>query len=612
MYTRKILLLIWVFSWSFLKGQEDSTAHYVSLASGSMGSIEFERLKSSFEKDGVYPLVNFGWDDFGFWELQNLMRISNPLKFTGDFNPEVSSGLSAHQEYKMNRRWVNYYHTNSPYTKVRFLTTYNNGINVGFLHSQNIHQRWNVALDFSKGTSEGFFDNEEQKYDRLVLSSISHGNGGKYELKSYAFLNSQRGEENGGIASDSAFIQNTITDRSVVPVNLNTASVIFKQLSLGFDQSFLLSGSRLDSLGISRIDGGGNVSGFGHSLQYLQESFAYRDSGPLSEYYDNIFRDSLSTQDSSYFRNIENRLAYFSKSETNILELGTAYELLFWDYGFSAKFDQRVRLFADFSFTVRKACMELKADYAVFGLGSNVGFIDAKWSRYLNSGKTFIYAQGSIRRVFQALMFREYFGNHMKWENVDVPLNHIEQVKAGVKTSTEKISFGLTAGVENQNARGFYTATEGPEFLNVNSLFADVELLIKMGVFVFDNRIYLNKTNAPVPSLIARHAFYYESFWFSKALNIRIGMKAKYTDNYVSQAFSPSIGQFVLQGENPTEISFYPYLDFFVNFKVRTFELYFAAQHVTQGFFGYDYFAVPNYTLPERALRLGVNWQFSN
>lgn len=485
-------------------------------------------------------------------------------------------------------------------------------MNIGFLHTQNINERANMALDFSKGSSEGFFDNEEQKFDRLVLSSIIHGRRGKYELKSYAFLNSQRGEENGGVVSDSAFIQNAITDRSVVPINLNTAAVVFKQLSIGVHQSYLLSGSRLDSLGISRIDGGGDFSGIGHSIHYLQESFGYRDTNPKSGYYDNIFRDSLSTQDSSYFKSIENKLVFFKKSEAYKLQIGTAYELLFWDYGFNTNFNQRLRLFADLSIPFRKVNVDIKADYTLFGLGWSAGFVNAKLSRYLNDGKTLLFAQGSMKNVFQALMFGEYSGNHMKWENVDVPLNHIGQVKAGIRDSTEKLIVGLTAGYENQNACGFYTATEGPQFLNVNSLFADVELMIKLGVFVFDNRVYLNKTNAPLPSLIGRHAFYYESFWFSRALNIRIGVKAKYTDNYISQAFSPSISQFVLQGENPAEISFYPYMDFFVNFKVRTFELYFAMQHVTQGFFGYDYFAVPHYTLPERALRLGVNWQFSN
>src|SRR5690606_2560729 len=96
MYTRYILLLIWVFSWNFLKGQEDSSAHYVSLSSGSISSTEFERIQSAFETNGIYPLINFGWDDFAFWEMQNLMRTSNPLTITWDLGAEVKSGLSAH------------------------------------------------------------------------------------------------------------------------------------------------------------------------------------------------------------------------------------------------------------------------------------------------------------------------------------------------------------------------------------------------------------------------------------------------------------------------------------------------------------------------------------
>jgi hypothetical protein len=597
---------------TLLKGQEDSTAHFVSIKGGKVFSTEYLKLELTFDELSIYPLVNSEWNDFAFRELQNLMRVSNPLLYKAEFETKSISGLSAHEEFRMCRESVRYYHTNSPYTNVRFLTAYNNGLSVGILHSQNIHPRWNVAIDFLKGGSEGFFEREEQKYDRLVLSTIGHGKGGKYEFKLFAFLNSQRGEENGGVSSDTSFIQNEITDRSVIPVNLQTATVSFKQVSFGLDQSILLCGSRLDSVGISRVDGGENISGFGHSFYFLQEAFGYRDTAPLSGYYDNIFRDSINTQDTSYYKNLENNLAYFVKNERLNLEVGASYELIFWNYGFNSNFDQRSRVFADLFFSFPFADLELESDYVLLGLGSSSGFVNAKISKRIRDGKTLIFAQGGVRRDFQSLMLREYFGNHMKWDNVDVPMNVIGNFEAGLRTSNDWARVGLVFGHDNQSARGFLTTTEGPKFLNVSSLYADLELMIKLGVFVFDNRVYLNETNAPLPSLIARHAIYYESYWFSKAMNIRIGVKANYTDNYISQAFSPSIGHFVLQEESPTDISFYPYLDFFVNFKVRTFELYFAVQHISQGFFGYNYFAVPHYTLPERALRLGVNWQFSN
>jgi hypothetical protein len=72
----------------------------------------------------------------------------------------------------------------------------------------------------------------------------------------------------------------------------------------------------------------------------------------------------------------------------------------------------------------------------------------------------------------------------------------------------------------------------------------------------------------------------------------------------------PATGRFYNQ--DVTKTGDYPFINVFLNVKLKRTRIFVMFDHVNSGFMGYNYFMIPYYPQNTRMLRYGIAWTFYN
>ncbi len=150
------------------------------------------------------------------------------------------------------------------------------------------------------------------------------------------------------------------------------------------------------------------------------------------------------------------------------------------------------------------------------------------------------------------------------------------------------------------------------EFLNVFT--ASVFKSFILGKFQFDNEVvyqYDGKTDVlKLPDLILMHSIYFSTELFKSAVSAQLGVDIFYNTSYYANAYMPATGIFYIQKDKKT--GNYPYLDVFVNIKIKRAMIFAKFEHINKGLFDYNYYMTPHYPMQDGAFKLGVKWRFFN
>jgi hypothetical protein len=111
-----------------------------------------------------------------------------------------------------------------------------------------------------------------------------------------------------------------------------------------------------------------------------------------------------------------------------------------------------------------------------------------------------------------------------------------------------------------------------------------------------------------IPNFISENSLYYENDLFKKALRLQVGASLYYTSAYYADAYMPVTDQFYLQDKK--KYGNYPFVDVFINARIKTVRIFFKMDHINSGFSGKKYVLTPGYPYPERAFKFGVSWRF--
>ena len=135
--------------------------------------------------------------------------------------------------------------------------------------------------------------------------------------------------------------------------------------------------------------------------------------------------------------------------------------------------------------------------------------------------------------------------------------------------------------------------------------------------FTFSNFHINNKINYQhvpdysvirVPEFILEHSLYYENDLFKNAMRLQIGFSLFYNSAYYSNQYMPATGQFYFQDKN--KYGNYPFVDFFINARVKTVRIFFKIDHFNYGMIGNNYMLSPHYPMNDRVFKFGVSWRF--
>lgn len=237
---------------------------------------------------------------------------------------------------------------------------------------------------------------------------------------------------------------------------------------------------------------------------------------------------------------------------------------------------------------------------------------------------------GFVRNEKPSFYFRHYHARNAWWDNYD--LNKVFRARVGATLSYGTTS--LSATLENIQNQIYFAETLTPTAstdgyahythgVNVGQASKNAQLIgvtlaenLHWGIFHWDTELtYQTSTNQdvlPVPAFTG-YTNVYLLFRIAKVLRTELGADCRYFTSYKAPAYSPIIGQYVLQDETyATKVGNYPIVNAYVNFHLKRTRFYVMASHVNYSSGSGNPFLVPHYPINRMVLRLGLSWNFIN
>ena len=556
-----------------------------------------------------------------------------------DYQPSVFGG------YGYSLQNLHFYQTSRPYTVLGFFNSTVSDYQVRVVHTQNLTQRWNIALHYDLINSEGAYSNQKTLNSYLGFSTNYFSKNLRYQVKAGAVWKNLNIQENGGIAADSLFTENVQTNRSGIPVNMYDAATKYNNFAVVAHQSYnfarkigtfihtdTVAAATDSSAAVITYDTTtykGSPFNFGvisHqiTLDNTKRNFYHSNIDPL--YYPNIYVDSTNTFDSVSYLKIENLLfwsndAYKDYSYKNPFKLSVgikhicAQSTLTYglDYGYvQSLWINSLLPFAKADISLGKFTINLFAEKSIsdFTVMQNNNLVKAKISYTANDHVVSISAYNSHKSP--DLFYYNYFGNNYAWCNREyetIRTNNIN-FKYNWKDYIE-----LSSGITNAQNMVWLDTNSLPFQTDRSAWLAQTKLNtnLKFGLFNWRtfNALQFTSDNDVfrVPTFACKHSYFFNFTLFNKALELQTGVDFRYHTAFYADAYNPSMAAFYRQ--NNIEVGNYIWMDIFASLQIKHATIFLKLYHINSLWEkNPNYFVIPHYPGQDFTLQWGFVWKF--
>jgi hypothetical protein len=502
-------------------------------------------------------------------------------------------------------------------------------------HSQNVNRYLNFGLIYDIIYSLGQYN--YQRAENKDFTFFSSYTGNKYKLYFSAGVNNIISYENGGI-TDVKELENDKTREVPVKLgSLNKATSFLKNRNLLLVQRYTIGSkpvNKADTL-LQQKSGFLGLSGtFSHILTLESNKRTYSDNSPQSGFYDTVFINKSVTFDSLYSRIIKNTVRFdFTTNEDRKFRLGGGVGI-------------RNEIFK-YSQIVPEKDSLLKSDTLVWNRGNNVlvgrvyNNIGDKF-RWLATGELFltgyragdVILNGEISKSFDwkkgraiwlitgglstrqpSFWYENWGSNHFKWANdfdKEIRIDMGTRFSYPARKAELKFNYSI---IDNYTDFGLdATPEQHPGGISVAAITISKD--IHLWKFHLATDLILQKSSNPeiidLPLATTRTAAYFEHLFKFKStngrLNLQVGADAAYNTMYHPYNYMPSTGRFYRQDQIST--GNYPFVNVFLNFKVKRTRVFVMLDHLNAKLMGYKYDMIPSYPMNVRMFRYGLAWTF--
>ncbi|MFH0843587.1 MAG: putative porin [Bacteroidota bacterium] len=503
-------------------------------------------------------------------------------------------------------------------------------------HSQNVNRFFNFGLIYDIIYSLGQYN--FQRAEDKTLTFYSSYTRPKYRLYLATGINSIISYENGGIPESEVLGQTD--DTREIPVtlgSLNMAKSIFKDQNILLVQRYTIGSQAAedDSTGQKKKSFLGLSGTFSHILAWERSKRTYFDDEPEAGFYDSIYIYDSFTFDSLYSRELKNTIRFdFTTDESRKFRLQGGVGIRNEIFRYSQIIPTHDTNFADTATWNRSSNaitgrlyndigdkFSWNANGELFLTGYRTGDLMLKGeiikSFEFKKGVASWIINGDIMNRQPSFWYSRWGGNHFEWQNdlkkefrVDVGTGFIyPALKTDVRIKYALIrnytDFGLLA-LPSQHETG----------LSVAALTASKDF--RLWKFHFAADVILQTSSDPdildLPLFAGRSTIYFEHLFRFKQTNgklsAQLGADAMYHTLYYPYSYMPATGRFYRQDQKET--GNYPYLNIFLNLKLKRTRFFIMLDHLNSGIMGENYFMIPSYPMNIRMLRYGLAWTFYN
>jgi len=610
-----LLVIIFFSSFNFLIGSENTDTTKIS------SLTYYFREKGFMTKDSILPL-SYKLDKFEQYNyrfsLSNLGLAGQELIFSNNNELGFRYSKNYYSYNYFHPKSFIYYNTRSPYSEIFYVAGSKKEQFFKMIFSYNVKKNWNVSVDFKKTRSEGFYLRQQVAQTYFALSSNYLSNNNRYGFLANLIYNSPNHIENGGILNDSTFDSQNGISKNALSVNLTASRKKINNRSLYVKQYFNLGKMSADTT----VKGIIPSSSFILTTHYSEDRYSYSDDLPLSGYYDNIYIDSVKTNDSMKLSLFENEIEW--RRRDNKKHIG----FINW-LGLSVKFKNQLIWYKQMSYDTSMAnsfvggeiynlysknnfWFDLNANYCISGYNKKDYVYSIHLRKILVEDKLGAHVFAFTSDQEPDFIYRKYTSNHFDWENIFLKT---KTTSVGGGIFSEKYAFKINVEYSKKSNVIYFDNYALPRQYNGSMPIFKTELIKDFsfkGLHLNNSLIYQYVPDSVVirlPELVLNHSLYYEFAIFRKAaMRLQIGATLSWFSGYYANAFMPATSQFYLQNERI--IGNYPFVDFFVNAKVKMVRIFIKVDHLNSGLTGNNYFIANHYPINDRAFKLGISWRF--
>ena len=512
-------------------------------------------------------------------------------------------------------------------------------------HSQNVNRFFNFGFIFDIIYSLGQYN--YQRSEDKDFTFFSSYTGAKYKLYFSAGINNINSYENGGILDETQLNKSSTLEIHTKLGGADKALSALKNRNLLLIQRFTISSNpvlKSDTIPHKRSGFFGLSGTFSHILVIESNKRSYKDAYPLSLFYDtakinisrrvtndslfsrsikNTIRFDFATDTSRKFRlgggiGLRNELIRYSQIvPTHILPLNdtTSSEIAIWHRGNNALIGSLYNNIGDKFRWIATGELFLTGyragDFNLDGIISK----SFDWKK----GRALWLITGSMMNRQPSFWYEQWGSNHFEWHN---NFNKEFRIDLGSSFSypARKFEFKFNYAII-KNYTDFDTTALPSQYSSGLSVAAiSVRKDLRAWKFHLTTDVIIQKSSnvniLDLPLATVRSAGYFEHlFRFKKTggkLNFQLGVDVTYNTLYHPYSYMPATGRFYRQ--DLVSAGDYPYVNVFLNFKVKRTRAFIMFDHVNYGLMGGsvppNYDMVPNYPMNIRMLRYGLSWTF--
>jgi hypothetical protein len=549
-----------------------------------------------------------------------------------------------------------YFNTRKPFSKLTYYTgggSYSKEETFDVFHSQNVNPLLNIGLHFTTQGAAGQYRLQRTKNNSFRL--FSNRNGRIYSYHLSFNVNHIAANENGGVVNDTLITDTVYTLTKYVPTlfggidqtNRNQPDVFHDIRNISFftiqELALRKKSTHEDTTASTK-----KIRLFYPKLAYIltieRTKVLYTDKNPSvglnAGLYPDIYIDRSLTKDSLFYWKTQNTMRLQFQGRKN--------NHYFIDFSFEAmNYTQRVPsdtivqyhfFYKDKSLPPVNRNAQLHNTYLSSGFSrifanalkfnlygryyiSGYQFSDFQLSGnielMIKQGKNKYSIKGEASNEFfkPGFLYGKYISNNFIW-NQSLKQTNISNLSGELNLSSKK--FVLHADYYLfRNLIYFDTAAYPRQFqqgLSVLTVVAQKEFIVwklhSLNKIAWQQVSNTDILSLPVLSIYSsnylEHEFYFRAT--EGRLLAMLGFDLFYNTSYYANAYMPPLAVFYQQKEK--QLGNYPYIDVFLNLKLKRVRFFVKYEHVNSGWIDRNFFTALHYPKNQRYLKLGISWTF--
>jgi len=489
-----------------------------------------------------------------------------------------------------------------PYTNISYFNASRKEQQLSLTHVQEFGKLLSLDFKFLKLNSPGIYTNQEA--DNMSFAGNLEYQSKKRNYKIIFSTEIYRNfyEENGGLVNVKDYENTAFDDERNYSVNLQNSNSFQKKYNYSLNQNLDLFKLNYDSIEKIKVY-------LKHQLSYSTQQKVFNDNDPLSNIYNVIHFDSISSVDSIYSNCISNTGCFGVKNNRFSFELFGQYDQKEYKqtYGINSVYHNT---YLGIRSALKKKELNLFA-IAKYGVdGYRAGDVESELVISYGKEKYSLHVGSSYFLNEPDLKFLSYNSNHYIWNNTDFEKQSIYDFNLDFKL--KKIQLDFTAETKLLTNTLYYDSSsvanqdDNTQSITSFSLAKNYKILNFHFRTAFIYQLTSDKYLFPLPELIGRQILYYQKYIFKGALKFQFGVGFSYSTDYYGYAYMPAINEFYVQSN--TSLGYYPKVDVFINTHLKRAQIFLKYEHINSGNSLSKSYVTPGYPSLNRSLKFGVSW----